>query len=70
MISRSIERIYHKEEIAIGETIVDVRGLSGRASRTCVAFGEAGQIVGLYGLIGAGPQQVPRSAFTVAKTGR
>ena len=32
MINRSIEQIYHKEEIPFGETILDVRSLSGPVS--------------------------------------
>ncbi len=54
MINRSIEQIYHKEEIPIGETILDVRGLSGPGFENVSLSVKAGQIVGLYGLIGAG----------------
>ncbi len=53
MINRSIEQIYHKEEIAIGETIVEVKGLSGPGFEDVSLSVKAGQIVGLYGLIGA-----------------
>jgi ribose transport system ATP-binding protein len=65
MINRSIEQIYHKEEIAIGETIVDVRGLSGPGFENVSLSVKAGQIVGLYGLIGAG-----RSEFALGLYGR
>jgi ribose transport system ATP-binding protein len=65
MINRSIEQIYHKEDIAIGETIVDVRGLSGPGFKDVSLSVKAGQIVGLYGLIGAG-----RSEFALGLYGR
>jgi ribose transport system ATP-binding protein len=65
MINRSIEQIYHKEEIPIGETILDVRGLSGPGFEDISLSVKAGQIIGLYGLIGAG-----RSEFALGLYGR
>ncbi|QFY62276.1 sugar ABC transporter ATP-binding protein [Rhizobium grahamii] len=65
MINRSIEQIYHKEEIPIGETILDVRGLSGPGFENVSLTVKSGQIVGLYGLIGAG-----RSEFALGLYGR
>ncbi|WP_028746867.1 sugar ABC transporter ATP-binding protein [Rhizobium mesoamericanum] len=65
MINRSIEQIYHKEEIPIGDTILDVRGLSGPGFENVSLSVKAGQIVGLYGLIGAG-----RSEFALGLFGR
>ena len=65
MINRSIEQIYHKEKIAIGETILDVRGLSGPGFEDVSLSVKSGQIVGLYGLIGAG-----RSEFALGLYGR
>lgn len=65
MINRSIEQIYHKEDIPIGETILDVRGLSGPGFEDISLTVKAGQIVGLYGLIGAG-----RSEFVLGLYGR
>lgn len=65
MINRSIEQIYHKEDIPIGETILDVRGLTGPGFEDVSLSVKAGQIVGLYGLIGAG-----RSEFALGLYGR
>jgi ribose transport system ATP-binding protein len=65
MINRSIEQIYHKEEIPIGETILDVHGLSGPRFEDVSLTVHAGEIVGLYGLIGAG-----RSEFALGLYGR
>ncbi|ABR62052.1 ATP-binding cassette domain-containing protein [Sinorhizobium medicae] len=65
MINRSIEQIYHKEHFERGETIVETRGLSGPGFREISLSVRAGEIVGLYGLIGAG-----RSEFALGLYGR
>ncbi|MDX3928435.1 MAG: sugar ABC transporter ATP-binding protein [Shinella sp.] len=65
MINRSIEQIYHKEEIPLGETILETRGLSGPGFEDVSLSVRAGEIVGLYGLIGAG-----RSEFALGLYGR
>ncbi|MET0747902.1 MAG: sugar ABC transporter ATP-binding protein [Rhizobium sp.] len=65
MINRSIEQIYHKEVIPIGEPILEVRGLSGPGFDDVSLTVRSGEIVGLYGLIGAG-----RSEFALGLYGR
>ncbi len=65
MINRTIEQIYHKEHFPLGETIVETRGLSGPGFADISLSVRAGEIVGLYGLIGAG-----RSEFALGLYGR
>jgi ribose transport system ATP-binding protein len=65
MINRSIEQIYHKETLPIGKPIVETRGLSGPGFQDISVTVRAGEIVGLYGLIGAG-----RSEFALGLYGR
>ncbi len=65
MINRSIEQIYHKEVIPFGETIIEAKGLSGPGFENVSLSVRAGEIVGLYGLIGAG-----RSEFALGLYGR
>jgi ribose transport system ATP-binding protein len=65
MINRTIEQIYHKERFQPGEMIVETRGLSGPGFRDISLSVRAGEIVGLYGLIGAG-----RSEFALGLYGR
>jgi ribose transport system ATP-binding protein len=65
MINRTIEQIYHKETIPVGDTILEAKGLSGAGFHDVSLSVRAGEIVGLYGLIGAG-----RSEFALGLYGR
>ena len=65
MINRSIEQIYHKETFAFGETLLETRNLSGPGFNDVSISVRRGEIVGLYGLIGAG-----RSEFVLSVFGR
>ncbi|WP_337267937.1 sugar ABC transporter ATP-binding protein [Oryzifoliimicrobium ureilyticus] len=65
MINRSIEQVYHKEAVPIGEPILEANGLSGPGFEDISLTVRAGEIVGLYGLIGAG-----RSEFALGLYGR
>jgi ribose transport system ATP-binding protein len=63
MINRSIEQIYHKDKVAPGATILETRSLSGKGFRNVSIAVRAGEIVGLYGLIGAGRSEFVQSLF-------
>jgi ribose transport system ATP-binding protein len=65
MINRSIEQIYHKEHFEPGPEIIEARNLSGKGFEDVSMRVRAGEIVGLYGLIGAG-----RSEFVTTLYGR
>ena len=65
MINRSIEQIYHKETFTFGQTLLEARNLSGKGFEDVSMSVRAGEIVGLYGLIGAG-----RSEFVTTLYGR
>jgi len=65
MINRTIEQIYHKEQIPFGETLIEARHLSGKGFNDVSLSIRRGEIVGLYGLIGAG-----RSEFALSLFGR
>ncbi len=65
MINRSIEQIYHKDTFPIGAPILETRGLSGQGFEDVSLTVHEGEIVGLYGLIGAG-----RSEFVTGVYGR
>jgi monosaccharide ABC transporter ATP-binding protein, CUT2 family (TC 3.A.1.2.-) len=65
MINRSLEQIYHKEFFPAGEVLIETKNLSGPGFHDVSISVRAGQIVGLYGLIGAG-----RSEFVMSLFGR
>src|SRR5450432_2243988 len=63
MINRSIDQIYHKDKVALGATILSVDKLSGRGFSDVSLSVREGEIVGLYGLIGAGRSEFVQSLF-------
>jgi ribose transport system ATP-binding protein len=65
MINRSLDQIYHKEAVPFGEVLLETKGLSGKGFEDVSITVRRGEIVGLYGLIGAG-----RSEFAMCVFGR
>jgi ribose transport system ATP-binding protein len=65
MINRSIAQAFHKDDVPFGETIIETRHLTGRGFADVSMSVRQGEIVGLYGLIGAG-----RSEFVMSLFGR
>jgi inositol transport system ATP-binding protein len=64
MVGRSITAIFPKEEVPIGEVVLEARGLSRRGVFEDVSLQvRAGEILGLAGLIGAGRTEVVRTLF-------
>jgi len=65
MINRSLGEVYHKDEVPFGPPLLEARKLSGHGFSDVSMTVRRGEIVGLYGLIGAG-----RSEFVHALFGR
>lgn len=63
MVARSIDEIHHKEKIDLGETLLSVEGLSGPGFEDISLTVRRGEIVGLYGLIGAGRSEFAECVF-------
>ena len=63
MINRTLDQIYHKEQIPFGKPLLETRGLSGKGFSDISLSVRAGEIVGLYGLIGAGRSEFALSVF-------
>jgi ABC-type sugar transport system ATPase subunit/ribose/xylose/arabinose/galactoside ABC-type transport system permease subunit len=79
MVGRDIEQLYPKEQVAIGETLLQVRGLAqGHMLRGVDLDVRRGEIFGIAGLMGAGRSELalsligalPRSAGTVTVSGK
>ena len=63
MINRTIDQIYHKDIVPIGATIFETDKLSGPGFHDVSITVREGEIVGLYGLIGAGRSEFVQSVF-------
>ena len=64
MVGRSITSIFPKEDVPIGDVVLEVRGLTRRGVFRDVSFQvRRGEILGLSGLVGAGRTEVVRAIF-------
>ncbi|MEO6015452.1 MAG: sugar ABC transporter ATP-binding protein [Devosia sp.] len=63
MINRSLDQIYHKEIVPFGEVLLETRQLGGKGFEDISISVRRGEIVGLYGLIGAGRSEFAMSVF-------
>ncbi|MBV8439166.1 MAG: sugar ABC transporter ATP-binding protein, partial [Hyphomicrobiales bacterium] len=63
MINRKIEQIYYKETVAGGATILETEALTGPGFHDISIGVREGEVVGLYGLVGAGRSEFVQSLF-------
>ena len=63
MVNRSISDLHYKEVVDFGETLLDVRRLSGQGFDDISLTVRRGEVVGLYGLMGAGRSEFVQSVF-------
>lgn len=64
MVGRKMENVYPKEELEIGEKLLDVKNLCSKNVFDDVCFNlKKGEIIGFAGLVGAGRTEVMRSLF-------
>jgi ribose transport system ATP-binding protein len=63
MINRAIEQVHYKESIPFGNEILRTEKLSGRGFQDISIRVREGEVVGLYGLIGAGRSEFVQSLF-------
>ncbi|MDC7233192.1 MAG: sugar ABC transporter ATP-binding protein [Spirochaetales bacterium] len=66
MVGRSLDQMFPKVDVNIGETILEVEGLSKAGSFKDVSFElKKGEILGFFGLVGAGRSEVMRAIFGI-----
>jgi ribose transport system ATP-binding protein len=63
MIARSIEQIHYKETIPFGTEILRTDKLTGKGFEDVSVRVRTGEVIGLYGLIGAGRSEFVQSVF-------
>jgi rhamnose transport system ATP-binding protein len=64
MVGRPIDQVFPKRDIAIGETVLQVEGLSNATEFADISFElRKGEILGFYGLVGAGRSEAMQCLF-------
>lgn len=64
MIGRSVDEYFHKNQAEKGREMLRVEGLTKRGQFEDISFSvRQGEVVGLYGLVGAGRSEVAESIF-------
>jgi ribose transport system ATP-binding protein len=63
MINRSIDQVHYKETVPFGEEIIRSEHLSGKGFEDISIRVRRGEVIGLYGLIGAGRSEFVQSLF-------
>ncbi len=68
MVGRELTHLFPKEDVAIGEVVMTVRGLTRHGVIDDISFDlRRGEILGLAGLMGAGRTEVLEAIFGVTK---
>lgn len=68
MVGRSIDNIYPKEEVAIGDVLFSIKNLCSRGIFENISFDvKAGEILGVSGLVGAGRSEIMNAIFGIDK---
>ncbi len=68
MVGRKLGQIYPKEEVTIGEVVLEVKGLTRQSVFENINFSvRRGEIFGLSGLMGAGRTEIARAIFGLDK---
>ncbi|RYD46818.1 MAG: sugar ABC transporter ATP-binding protein, partial [Verrucomicrobiaceae bacterium] len=64
MVGRSVDHIFPPRAATIGETVLEVKGLSHPTEFENISFAvRKGEILGFYGLVGAGRSEVMQAVF-------
>jgi len=67
MVGRELTEMFHKEPAKIGETVLEVRGLTGRKFKNVSFEVKRGEIFGVAGLMGAGRTELLEAVFGVTR---
>ncbi|PPC78249.1 D-xylose ABC transporter ATP-binding protein [Pokkaliibacter plantistimulans] len=68
MVGRSVTEAYPKQTCPLGETVLEVQGLSHPTEFADISFRlRKGEILGFYGLVGAGRSEVMHALFGITR---
>lgn len=68
MVGRPVDQVFPKREIELGKTVFEVQGLSNATEFADITFSlRQGEILGFYGLVGAGRSEVMKCLFGLTR---
>jgi rhamnose transport system ATP-binding protein len=68
MVGRPIDQVFPKRAVALGETVLEVEGLGNATEFADLSFSlRKGEILGFYGLVGAGRSEAMQALFGVSR---
>lgn len=68
MVGRELSELFYKPDVEVGDTVLEVKGMCRGEKVKNVSFSlKKGEIVGFYGLVGAGRTELMRLIFGVDK---
>lgn len=68
MVGRSVEHAFPKQDVTLGETVLQVRDYSHPTEFRDISFDlRKGEILGIYGLVGAGRSELAQALFGVTR---
>ena len=71
MVGRPVNQVFPKRDIALGETVLEVEGLSNETEFEDISFAlRRGEILGFYGLVGAGRSELMLALFGITRATR
>ncbi len=71
MVGRPIDQVFPKREVKLGEVVLEVEDLSNATEFDGASFTlRAGEILGFYGLVGAGRSELMQSVFGISAASR
>jgi rhamnose transport system ATP-binding protein len=71
MIGRSIDKVFPKRDVPLGAVALEVQGLGNATEFSDISFSlRAGEILGFYGLVGAGRSEVMQALFGLSRPAR
>ena len=71
MVGRPVDQVFPKRDVPIGDVVLSVEGLSNATEYADISFElRRGEILGIYGLVGAGRTEAMQGLFGITPTTR
>ena len=72
MVGRDVSMFYNREDVPVGDVVFEAENISGNGVENCSFCVHAGEVLGIYGMVGSGRTELAEVLFGVkrAKSGR